>query len=76
MLCGPYFKFHSHLYFQYTGYTSCPLLTQYGKVVMAEYGYDLEIMETFPFDQASESRLNYLVKTEILPRVYWNGLVR
>ena len=39
---------------KYTGYTSCPLVTGYGKLVLAEFDYDNKPMETFPFDQSKE----------------------
>ena len=35
---------------RYDGYTSCPLVTGYGQLILAEFGYDLEPLETFPFD--------------------------
>jgi sulfide:quinone oxidoreductase len=38
---------------EYTGYTSCPLVTGYGKLVLAEFDYNNQPMETFPFDQFS-----------------------
>lgn len=34
----------------YTGYASCPLLTGYGKLVLAEFDYNNQPQETFPFD--------------------------
>ena len=41
------------LYFmlQYDGYTSCPLITGYGKTILAEFDFDAAPLETFPFDQ-------------------------
>ncbi|MBM4112481.1 MAG: NAD(P)/FAD-dependent oxidoreductase, partial [Phycisphaerae bacterium] len=39
---------------KYDGYTSCPLVTGYGKLILAEFGYDLQPLETFPFDQGKE----------------------
>ena len=33
---------------QYDGYTSCPLTVGDDRLILAEFGYDLEIMETFP----------------------------
>lgn len=32
----------------YTGYTSCPLVTGYGKLVLAEFDYSLQPCETVP----------------------------
>ncbi len=39
---------------QYDGYASCPLVTGYGKLVLAEFNYNNEPKETFPFDQSKE----------------------
>lgn len=36
---------------QYDGYTSCPLITGYGKTIMAEFDFNAMPLETFPFDQ-------------------------
>ena len=60
----------------YDGYTSCPLVTGYGKVVLAEFDYDLKPKETFPFDQSKERRSMYLLKRHVLPQLYWHGMLR
>ena len=59
----------------YTGYTSCPLLTGYGKLVLAEFDYNNQPMETFPFDQSKERWSMYMLKKEILPRMYWGQIL-
>ncbi|MEX2482525.1 MAG: FAD/NAD(P)-binding oxidoreductase [Gammaproteobacteria bacterium] len=59
----------------YDGYTSCPLVTGYGRLVLAEFDYDLNPKETFPFDQGKERRSMYLLKKHVLPYIYWNGLI-
>jgi len=61
---------------RYDGYASCPLVTGYGKVILAEFGYDGAIMETFPFDQARERYSMYALKAHALPALYWNGMLR
>lgn len=61
---------------RYDGYTSCPLVTGYGKLVMAEFDYDGNPQETFPVDQSKERRSMYLVKKHLLPRLYWNGMLK
>lgn len=61
---------------QYDGYTSCPLVTGYGKLILAEFDYNGNPLETFPFDQGKERYTMYYMKKDILPEVYWNGLVR
>lgn len=61
---------------RYDGYTSCPLVTGYGKLILAEFDYDLNPKETFPFDQGRERWSMYQLKRWILPVIYWNGLVK
>ncbi|PEN13802.1 pyridine nucleotide-disulfide oxidoreductase [Longibacter salinarum] len=61
---------------RYTGYTSCPLVTGYGKLVLAEFDYDKNPMESFPFDQSQERYSMYALKAYGLPRMYWNGMLR
>ena len=60
----------------YDGYASCPLVTGYGKVILAEFGYDGVIMETFPFDQAQERYSMYALKAYGLPNLYWHGMLQ
>ena len=59
----------------YDGYSSCPLVTGYGKVVMAEFDYDNKPKETFPFDQSKERYSMYFLKRYMLPWMYWNQIL-
>ncbi|WP_025847955.1 FAD/NAD(P)-binding oxidoreductase [Brevibacillus agri] len=61
---------------QYDGYTSCPLVTGYNKLVLAEFDYGQMPQETFPFDQSEERFSMYLLKRELLPILYWNGMLK
>lgn len=61
---------------EYIGYTSCPLVTGYGKLVLAEFDYNNNPMETFPFDQSKERWSMYQLKKQVLPRMYWNAILR
>ena len=61
---------------RYDGYTSCPIVTGYGKLVLAEFDYEGKPQETFPFDQSKERLSMYLLKAYALPRLYWNGMLR
>lgn len=61
---------------EYDGYTSCPLVTGYGSLVMAEFKYDNVPSETFPFNQAKERRSMYLMKKYGLPAMYWHGMMK
>lgn len=60
----------------YNGYTSCPLVTGYGKLVLAEFDYDQKPQETFPFNQNKERFSMYLLKAYGLPRMYWYGMLK
>lgn len=62
---------HESLQAAYDGYTSCPLVTGYHSLVMAEFDYDQNPAETFPIDQGKERYSMYLVKKYVLPRLYW-----
>jgi sulfide:quinone oxidoreductase len=60
----------------YDGYTSCPVVTGYGRMVLAEFDYDSQPRESFPFDQSKERYSMWLLKTQVLPRLYWHGMLR
>ncbi|KAI0321640.1 FAD/NAD-P-binding domain-containing protein [Amylostereum chailletii] len=63
----------------YTGYTSCPLLTGYGELMLAEFKYGLEPEETFAKylgDQATPRRLFYHLKKDLFPYAYFNYHVK
>ncbi|EGS19481.1 uncharacterized protein CTHT_0049480 [Thermochaetoides thermophila DSM 1495] len=64
---------------RYDGYTSCPLLTEYGKVMLAEFKYGGEPKETFGqygFDQATPRRAFYHLKKDFFPWVYYKAMVK
>lgn len=61
---------------RYDGYAACPLVTGYGKLVMAEFDYDLKPQPTFPFDQTKERWSMYQVKKSVLPPLYWSGILK
>ena len=60
----------------YLGYTSCPIVTGYGKLMLAEFDYNNNPMETFPFDQSKERWSMYQLKREVLPRMYWGAILK
>ena len=61
---------------RYDGYTSCPLVTRYGRMVLAEFDYDNQPAETFPFDQSKERYSMWLLKRYVLPQLYWHGMLK
>lgn len=63
----------------YDGYGSCPLTVERGKIVLAEFGYGGKLLPTFPtwvINGLRPRRLSWLLKSEILPWVYWNGMLK
>lgn len=64
----------------YDGYTSCPLLTQYGKVLLAEFKYGGEPKETFNrwfgIDQGIPRRAFYHLKKDFFPWVYRHYMIK
>ncbi|HEX6848409.1 MAG TPA: FAD/NAD(P)-binding oxidoreductase [Chitinophagaceae bacterium] len=67
---------HRSMTEKYSGYGSCPLTVGYGKLVLAEFGYDNKVMETFPFDQAKPRWSMWLLKKYILPWLYWHKILK
>ena len=61
---------------RYDGYASCPLVTGYGKLILAEFDYDGRPAESFPFDQSQERYSMWALKAYGLPEMYWNGMLR
>ncbi|KAF9030751.1 hypothetical protein BJ165DRAFT_1519385 [Panaeolus papilionaceus] len=61
----------------YDGYTSCPLLTGYGELMLAEFKYGLEPKETFGdvFDQSKSNKFFYHLKKDLFPYAYWNYMI-
>ncbi|PAY21271.1 pyridine nucleotide-disulfide oxidoreductase [Rhodopirellula sp. SM50] len=60
----------------YDGYTSCPVVTGYDSLVLAEFDYSGQPAETFPFDQAKERFSMFLLKKFGLPALYWHGMLQ
>lgn len=63
----------------YDGYTSCPLVTEYGKVLLAEFKYGGVPKETFSMlgiDQAVPRRAFYHLKKDFFPWVYYKAMVK
>jgi sulfide:quinone oxidoreductase len=65
---------------EYQGYSSCPLVTGYGKMVLAEFKYD-NVRDSDPListfvDTTKESWLMWILKKYGLPYLYWNQMLR
>ena len=61
---------------KYNGYSSCPLITEIGKVMLAEFGYDGKLMPTFPLDPTIPRRSYWHLKKDLLPLLYWHGMLK
>nr|QTJ02331.1 sulfide quinone oxidoreductase 2 [Xenograpsus testudinatus] len=61
---------------EYDGYTSCPLVTGYSTCIMAEFDMDFNPLETFPINQAKERRTMFHLKKDMMPSVYWYGMLK
>lgn len=61
---------------KYDGYASCPLVVDRSHVILAEFGYDGKILETFPFNQAKPSKLMWILKRYLLPIMYWKFMLK
>ena len=61
---------------RYDGYTSCPLVTGIGKLILAEFDYQKTPAETFPVDQSKERWSMWVLKRYLLPLIYWYGMLK
>ncbi|PKY42265.1 FAD/NAD(P)-binding domain-containing protein [Rhizophagus irregularis] len=69
--------FDPHTAAKYDGYASCPLLVGRDKLILAEFsGYTGLPLETFPIDQGQERSFMYWLTKEVIPEIYWNGLLK
>lgn len=60
----------------YDGYASCPLVTAYGKTILAEFIYGGKVTPTLPLDPAKERWVNWWIKVTGLPIFYWNYMLK
>ena len=59
----------------YDGYSCCPLITGYGKTIMAEFNYQQEPVPSFPLDPTKERWSMWWIKRKVLPSLYWNRML-
>ena len=66
----------------YDGYSSCPFITGYGKMVLAEFDYTKKFMPDPKLkfmgikDSSKEHWRLWILKKYILPYLYWNRLLK
>ncbi|RSH90529.1 hypothetical protein EHS25_001134 [Saitozyma podzolica] len=63
---------------RYDGYTSCPLFTGRGELLLAEFKYGLERKETFGslIDQSKPNRLFYHLTKDVFPQAYFSKMLK
>ena len=68
---------------EYDGYSSCPLVTGYGKMVLAEFDYNKKFtpdpklkQQLFIADSSKEHWRLWMLKKYILPYLYWNKMMK
>jgi len=66
----------------YQGYSSCPLVTGYGKMALAEFDYegnftpDPKLKQMLVFNSAKEHWRLWMLKKYGLPYLYWNKMMK
>lgn len=66
----------------YNGYSSCPLVTGYNKMVLAEFDYngnftpDPKLKQLLIYNSHKEHRRLWLLKKYGLPHLYWNKMLK
>ena len=63
---------------KYNGYAACPIITQYGKLLLCEFDYDKKVAQSFPFnlmDMSKESRAGWMLKVHVLKPLYFYGMI-
>lgn len=61
----------------YDGYGSCPLVTSYQSVILAEFCYDGKVTPTLPLlDPTKERYSMWLMKQKFLPVLYWDWMLK
>ncbi len=67
---------------RYNGYSSCPLVTGYGKMVLAEFDYDSnftpdpKLKQMLVFNSDKEHWRLWMLKKFMLPYLYWNKMMK
>jgi len=62
---------------RYDGYASCPLVTSYDSMLLAEFDYNGKPTPSIPFLDLQKERYDmYLLKRYGLPAMYWNLMLR
>ncbi len=60
----------------YDGYAACPVTTENGRVLLAEFTYGGTVETTLPLDARKPRRFYWWLKRSFLPWFYWNLLLK
>lgn len=63
---------------KYNGYAACPIVTDYGHVLLCEFDYDKKPATSFPFtmlDMSKEQWMAWILKVYVLKPMYFNGML-
>lgn len=63
---------------KYNGYAACPIVTDYGHVLLCEFNYDKKPETSFPFtmlDMSKEQWMAWMLKVYVLKPMYFNGML-
>jgi sulfide:quinone oxidoreductase len=61
---------------RYNGYNVCPITTGYGKLLLAEFDLNNNLMPTFPLDPTKERYSMWLLIRYGMPWLYWNRILK
>jgi sulfide:quinone oxidoreductase len=64
---------------KYDGYAACPIITDYGHLLMAEFDYEKKCCQSFPFsllDTTKEIRTGWWLKRYVLKPMYFHLMLR
>lgn len=64
---------------KYNGYAACPIVTDYGHVLLCEFDYDKKPANSFPFsmlDTSKEQWAAWILKVYLLKPMYFYGMLK
>lgn len=60
----------------YDGYAACPITTENGKVLLAEFTYGGQVAPSFKADPRVPRGFYWWLKRSFIPAFYWHGLLK
>ena len=63
----------------YNGYAACPIIADYGHILMAEFDYEKKVAQSFPLsllDTTKEMRIAWWLKRYVLKPMYFQLMLR